>query len=56
MRVGEDPVDLHLVLVHLLDVYPEAFAQGVCGAVRLRCVVVMIRVFLLDDTERSEAV
>lgn len=65
VRVGQNPVNLHFFLVHVVDVHPQVPAHRICWTVGLRRVVVVVRVLLqrgqhkmspvsLQTTDRAE--
>lgn len=46
VSVGQNPVNLHFFLVHVVDVYPQVPAHRICRAVCFGCVVVVVCVLL----------
>ena len=52
--VGQDAVDLHFLLVHVVHVYPQVFAHRLGRPVRFGCVVVVICVLLWEETSRRQ--
>lgn len=54
VSVGQNPVNLHFFLVHMVDVYPQVPARRVCRAVCFGRVVVVVRVLLQGGTRQME--
>lgn len=53
--VGQNPVDLHFVLVHLVDIYPQVLARRIWWAVCFWCIVVVVCVLLKSEKNKQNA-